>query len=100
LPRHRTGDGVHHAGKLYQYAVSHQLDDAAPMFGDEGFQEVSAQIAQTPKRAGLVRAHQGRVADHIGSENSSKPAFQALSPSTRRLAVMGSEIYAAKTALE
>ena len=69
LPGGSAGDGIHHAGELDQQAVSHQLDDAAAMPGDERLQNLSAQLGEAPKRAGLVRPHQAGVADHVSREN-------------------------------
>jgi hypothetical protein len=66
---------------------------------DQGFEEFPAQVGQTPKRAGLVSAHEGRVAGHVRGQNGGKPAFQALchvsapallSPSTSRALWTGS----------
>jgi len=61
-------------------ALLHELDDASTMFADQRFEEVSAQVGQALKRAGLVGAHQGRIANHVGCENSGKPTFQPLCP--------------------
>jgi hypothetical protein len=55
------------------------------MLVDQGLQELLAQVGQTPKRPGLVGAHQGRIAGHIGGQNGGESAFQTHSPSPRRL---------------
>ena len=68
LPGHGAVHGVHHAGELDQQPVAHELDDASMILGDQRFENVVAQLRQTPKRAGFVGAHQGGIADHIGGK--------------------------------
>ena len=70
------------------------------MLCDLGIDEVVAGGLESGKGAGLVLAHEAAVADHVGSKNDGQPAFHSVSHSARRLAVEGSEIYAANSALE
>ncbi len=71
-----------------------------PASVDQGFEEASAQVGQTPKRADLVGAHQGRVAGHISGQNSSESAFQTRSPSPTRLMTEDRRIHAVRTVVE
>jgi hypothetical protein len=75
------GDGAIHrvddAGKLDQRAVAHEFDDAALVSRHLGREHVLAQQLERRQGAGLVFAHQPRVADHVGRHNRRKPAFGA-----------------------
>ena len=42
LHRDSAFDGVNDAGKLDQRAIAHQLDNATPVFGDGGMNEIGA----------------------------------------------------------
>ena len=64
-----------------------------------GIDEVVASGLESRMGAGLVLAHEAAVADHVGGKNDGQPAFHSVSHSARRLAVEGSEIYAATTAI-
>ena len=61
------------------------LRDASVILSDERLKEFLARLGQAFQRTGLVTAHQGGVADHIGGKNGGRPAFQTLSPSPKRL---------------
>jgi hypothetical protein len=65
-----------------------------------GCTSLPAEGFQALERSRLVLAHEARVADHVGGEYGGKPAFQALSPSIRRLAASGGEIHASERTLE
>jgi hypothetical protein len=67
--------GVYDAGELGQCAVAHQLDDAAMVRGDLGINELSAVDLEALERAGLILAHETRIARHVGDKNGGKPAF-------------------------
>ncbi len=55
---------------------------------------------QTLQRDRLVRANEAGVSDHVGGKNGGKPAFQALSPSPRRLTTKDRRIHAVEMAVE
>ena len=61
---------------------------------DQGFEELPAQVGQSPKRAGLVGTHKGCVACHIGGQNGGKSAFHATSLQAWRLTTREKRIYA------
>lgn len=65
---------VGHAGKLHQQPVAGGLDQAAAMLGDLGIDELFADGFELRKRAGFVRLHEARKADHIGSDDHCQPA--------------------------
>ena len=74
----RAIDRVDDARELDQRAVAHQLDDAPAVVRDLGVDEFGAVGLQHVERAGLVVAHQARIADDIRAQDSGKPAFDAL----------------------
>ena len=76
------------------------LRDAPVILSHERLKEFWAQLGQAFQRTGLVTAHQGGVADHIGGKNCGKPTFHAHSPSIRRLTAIDQRIHAAEKALE
>src|SRR5262249_17733177 len=69
---------VDHAGELRQQPVAGGLDDAPPVLGDLGIDELAPQRPQPGKRALLVRAHQAAVAGHIRGKDCREPALDAL----------------------
>ena len=85
LDRHRALDGVDHAGELDQRPVAHQLDDAAPVLGDLGRENLLAQRLERAQGAGFVSAHQAAVTDHVGGQYGGKASLQFKAPSPRRL---------------
>ena len=75
----RTGDGLNDTRKFDQDAVAGRFDDAAFVLDDFRINEFPAMRSEPSQSASLVPAHQPRVAGHIGSENGSEPALDALS---------------------
>ena len=69
LPSHGAGDGVDDALKFHEEAVAHELDDPALMRRDQGFERLFAQARKSSERAGLVLAHEARVAHDVGCQN-------------------------------
>jgi hypothetical protein len=69
-----TADRVDDARELYQYPVARPLDDAAGMLADLRVDELAAMRLEALVRSFLVRAHQTRVARHIGGEDRGKTA--------------------------
>src|SRR5262245_26028190 len=69
LPGQRTLDGVDHAGELCEIAVAHPFDDAAVMLGDGGLDDSDLVRLQQLQRAGLVLAHETRVAHQVCVEH-------------------------------
>src|SRR5580700_9916583 len=61
-----TADRVDDAREFHQYPVAGRLDDAAGMLADLRIDELAAMRLEAFVRAFLVRAHQTRVARHIG----------------------------------
>jgi hypothetical protein len=70
-------DRVDGAWELDQRAVACELDDAAPVLGDERLDELLAYRLQARDRAGLVGAHEPAVADHVRGQNRRQLAFNA-----------------------
>ena len=75
-----AGDRIHDARELDQHAVAGELDDAPPMLGDLGVDQLLAMRLERRERGGLVDAHEAAVADHIGGQNSGQTAFHAHLP--------------------
>ncbi len=72
----------------------------AVVFGDLGIDQFPAKSILTGESPYLVCRHETAVTDHVGGKNGGKPAFQALSPSPRRLTTMNGRIYADEQGLE
>jgi hypothetical protein len=70
----RALDSVDHARELDQRAVAHQLYRAAAARCDRRLEQLAAVGFQAGERTGLVRAHEARVAGHIGGEDRRKSA--------------------------
>src|SRR6266446_6379691 len=78
LQIHRAGNCVDGAGKLYQHAIPHQLDDAAMMFGNCWLKNLSTPGFERSQGAGLVMLHEAAVADYVGGQNGGKATLNAL----------------------
>ena len=61
-----AADCVDNAGEFRQHTVAGVLDDAARMLGDLRVDKLAAVRLEPLMRALLIRAHQPRVARHIG----------------------------------
>ena len=77
LDVHRTGDRVHHAGKLHQNAVADQLEDAALVRLDPAVDQAPPVRLERGQRSRLVQPHQAAVAHHIGGKDRRKAALGA-----------------------
>ena len=72
---HRTLDlnsaahGIHDARKFRQHAVAGILDDTAPVIGDLWVDKLRQMRLEPLVRPLLVRAHQPRIAGHIGGKD-------------------------------
>ena len=64
-----AGQSVDDARELRQQAVAHQLDDAPAVGGHLGIDQVTAKRLERGERAGLVRLHEARVADHVRGQD-------------------------------
>src|SRR6266446_9436994 len=73
----RAAQRIDHAGELHQQAVAGGLDDAAPVLGDLGIDQLAAVRLEPRKRPFLVDADQPAVARDVRGENGSQPAFDA-----------------------
>ncbi len=69
-----TAHRVDDAREFRQQAVAGVLDDAAPMLADLRVDELAEMRLEALVRAFLVRAHQARVARHIGGEDCGEAA--------------------------
>jgi hypothetical protein len=74
LQFHGTAHRVDDAREFRQHAIASILDDAAGMLADLRVEELAAMRLEALVRALLVRAHQPRIARHIGSEDRGKTA--------------------------
>ena len=68
-------DRINDAGEFHQGAVPHQLDHAALVGGNRRVEESLAVAPQRPQRPGFVGAHHAGIANHVGREDSRKPAI-------------------------
>jgi len=82
-------DGLYHTGKLGQEPIAHQLHNAATALSDPWLHQLPTERLQALERSRLILAHEARIAGHVGGKNGGKSAFQALSPSPRRLTATG-----------
>ncbi len=73
LDRDRACHRVDDAGELDQGAVAHELDDAAPVLGDERLDQLLAVGLEARERALLVALHQPAVADHVRRQDGGEP---------------------------
>ncbi len=75
-------DGAFHriddAAEFDQGAIAHQLDDTPTVAFDLGVDEFGPVRLQGIERTDLVLAHQAAVADHVGTQDSGKPAFHTV----------------------
>ena len=69
-----AADRVDDAREFHQHPVAGGLDDAAGMLADLRVDELAAMRLEAFVRAFLVRAHQARVARHIGGEDRGETA--------------------------
>ena len=69
----RALDRVDGAGELAERAVAHELDETAPVLGQERVDELAAMGLEAREGAALVALHQARVADHVRRQDSGEP---------------------------
>src|SRR4051794_25829940 len=74
-----TGDRVDDAAELAQHAIAHELDNPAVVLGQEWLEELLAVRLEAGERAGLVMAHEPRVADHVRRQDGGEPPIDARS---------------------
>jgi len=86
--------------KARRWSVTQELGDPAMVLGDERPQDLSAQLDESARSPSFVRTHKEGIADYIGGQDGGKPAFQALSPSPRRLTIKDRGIHAVGLAVE
>jgi hypothetical protein len=76
---HCTARGIHGAREFEQYTVARPLNDAAAMFRDLGFEELSPVRIKARERALFVCTHKPTVAGHIAREDSGQtPLYSRL----------------------
>ena len=68
----RAPHRINHARELDQHPVAGSLDDATMMFSDLGIDQFAAMPFEPFVRPFLIRAHETRVAHHIGGEDRGK----------------------------
>src|SRR5215813_14126523 len=79
---------VDDAGELDQQPVTHGLHQATATLDDLGLEDF-LQISEEPgPRPFLVTVAQPAIADHIGDEDGSKPAFHVRPPSSRNYQIV------------
>ncbi len=71
-----TSHAIRDAGELHQPAIPHALDQPAAMLNNGGSEDLPTQLAQRRKRAGLVFAHEPRIADDIRRHNRGQSALR------------------------
>ncbi len=72
LHRHRAGYGFHDRRERKQQAVASGFDDVSLVSGDERVDELDPVCFQGHQGAFLVRAHDARVAHHVGGDDRSE----------------------------
>ncbi len=73
----RTLDGIDDTAELDQEAVTHGLDEAAPVVGDGRFDDLVETPIELCPRAGLVLPHQSAVTDHVSREYRGQPSLDS-----------------------
>ena len=69
----RALDRVDGAGELAERAVAHELDETAPVLGQERVDELAAVGLEAREGGALVGLHQARVADHVRRQDGGEP---------------------------
>jgi hypothetical protein len=93
-------DGLNDAGKLGQEPVAHELHDTSLALRDFRLHQLFPKGFQALERSRLILAHEAGIADNVCGKYGGKPAFQALSPSPRRLTTMDRRIHVVGMAVE
>jgi hypothetical protein len=95
LPGDSTLDRIDGALEFDEKAVAHEFDHAAPILGNQRFDELDPQCLEGGECALLICADEPGIANHVGRKYGGKPAFQAVSSSSKTLAIMlvGIHIY-------
>ncbi len=70
--------GINGAAELDEPPVTHDLEDAALVAGNQGLQHFLASRLERRQRAGLVPLREPAVADHVGGQNSGEAAPGAI----------------------
>ncbi len=65
--------------------VAHEFDNASVRVGDRrgGGEQFGLKLPKRGLRAGLVRAHQAGLADHVSGQDGSETALHNFCPSAR-----------------
>jgi len=74
LPFSHTTQCINHTGKFDQQAITSRFDNAAPVFGDLGINQVCSQRLEPVEGSFLIRPDQPRIPRHIGGEDRGKTA--------------------------
>ena len=92
LDRRCAGDCGDNGAELDDDAVTHQLNDAAAVFGEERLQDFLPNEFEAGERPGLVGLDQARVTDYIGDRiaASRRSAIDTIRPTS---AIRGSSRY-------
>jgi hypothetical protein len=69
LHRDGAGHGVDHRAELDDGTVTHELDEAALVLGQQRIDHLAAQRPDRSQRAGLVPLDERGVADHVGGHD-------------------------------
>ena len=78
LHRNSPIDGIHDARKLGQQSVPHELHDPSAVLGDLRRDQFRKTGLEASVGASLVRAHETRIADHIGGYDCYQSALSEL----------------------
>jgi len=74
----RAAQRVDHAGELDEQPVADGFNDAAPVLGDLGVDQLTAMRLQPREGAFLVRADQPAIGPDVCGENGGQPPFDML----------------------
>jgi hypothetical protein len=69
--------GIPENNRIEERAIARGLHYPAAMFLDLGIGQLAPECLQPGEGSVFVRAHETRVASHIGGENGGQPAFDA-----------------------
>ena len=65
----RAFGGVDDRGEFQQQTIAHGLDDAPTMLSDQPIDQFRPMRPESGQGAGLVHAHEARIADHVGRDD-------------------------------
>jgi hypothetical protein len=80
-----TLHGIYSTSKFHQRPVTHYLENATLMMGDQGLQNILSSSLEGSQGAGLVLSHKPTKTNHVRGQYRCKAAFNPSFGHERRL---------------